>query len=62
MDTHNDTVLPNLNMVADLSSFYNGVGTYVDMVANFHWIVVEISTIRFIWWPCYIRLFFPVKW
>ena len=48
-DSYDDTVLPNFNMVADLSGFYYRVGTYVDMVADLHWIVVEISTIRFIW-------------
>jgi hypothetical protein len=50
-ESYNNTVLPNFNMVADLSSFYDRVGTYVNMVANLHWIVVEISAICFIWWP-----------
>ena len=50
-ESYNDTVLPNFNMIADLSCFYDRVGTYVDMVANLHRIVVEISTICFIRWP-----------
>ena len=46
--TYNDTVLANLDVVSNRSSLHNGICTNVDVVANFHGIVVEISSIRLI--------------
>ena len=47
-ETYNDTVLANLDVVPNRSSLHNGICTDVDVVADFHGIVVEISSIRLI--------------
>ena len=47
--TYDDTVLPNFNMVANLSCFHNGVGANVNMVTDFHWVIVEVSSICLVW-------------
>lgn len=49
--TDNHTIFPNFNVVPNGGSFYNGIGSNVDMVAYFHWVVVEISAISLIWRP-----------
>jgi hypothetical protein len=49
--TYNNTILPNDNMIPNRCSFDDGVGTNVNIVPNLHWVVIEISAIRLVWWP-----------
>ena len=48
--THNDTVLPNLDMVPDGCCLDYRVRSDVDMVSYFHGVVVEVATIGLIRW------------
>jgi hypothetical protein len=50
-NTNDDTILPDLNMVPNGCSFDDTVGSDVYMVTYFHGIVIEVSAIRFVWWP-----------
>ena len=50
-NTNDDTILPDLNMVSNGCSFDDTVGSDVYMVTYFHGIVIEVSAIRFVWWP-----------
>lgn len=38
-------------MVADGCCFNDGVGTNMNVVSDLHWIIIEISAVRFVWWP-----------
>lgn len=51
METYNNTILPNHNMVPNRRGFDDGVRTDVNIVPNLHWVVIEISAIRLVWWP-----------
>lgn len=41
MYTHDDAVLPNLNMTADCRCLDDATRADMHMIANFHWIIVE---------------------
>lgn len=47
---HDDTVLPDFNMTPNSGSFNNTIGTNVDIVSDFHRVVVEIAPECLIWW------------
>ena len=42
---HDNTILPNLYVIANGRSFYDGIGTNVNIVTNLHRIIVERATI-----------------
>lgn len=42
---HDNTILPDFHMVADSRSFYDGIGTDVNIVTNLHRIIVKCATI-----------------
>lgn len=46
--TYDDTVPPYLDVVSDLSSLNDAVRTYVYVIAYLHWVIVEVSAVRFI--------------
>lgn len=48
---YNDAVLANLDVVSNRCSLHNGICTNVNVVADFHGIVVEISSIRLVRGP-----------
>ena len=50
-DTHNDTILPDLDMVPDLCGLDDSIRTDMYVVPNLHGVIVEISTICLIWRP-----------
>lgn len=47
--TYDHTILPNFNMVANLSCFHNGVGANVNVVTDFHWVIVKVPSICLVW-------------
>jgi hypothetical protein len=51
LDTNDDTILPDLDMVPNGCGFDNTIGTDVYMVTYFHRIVIEVSAVRFVRWP-----------
>jgi hypothetical protein len=38
-------------MIANSRSFYNGIGTYMNIVADLHRVIVECTTIRLVRGP-----------
>ena len=54
--TYDHAVLPDFNMVADLSCFHNGVSANVNMVTDFHWIIVKVPSICLVWraWDAFV--------
>lgn len=48
--THNDAVLPNLNVTSYSRRLDDRVRAYVDMIAYFHGVVVEVPPIGFVRW------------
>ena len=45
---HDNTILPDLHMVANSRRFYDGIGTDVDIVTDLHRIIVKCATIGFV--------------
>ena len=56
-NAYNDTVSANLNVIPNRCGFYDGVLAYVDVITNFHGVVVEVSSIGFVWRPAQKRKF-----
>jgi hypothetical protein len=48
--TYNYTILPNDNMISNRRGFDDSIGTNMNIVPNFHWVVIEISAICLVWW------------
>ena len=48
--THNDTVLPDLDVVPDGGCLHDGIGADVDVVSDLHGIVVEVAAVCLVWW------------
>lgn len=46
---HDNTVLPNVDVVPNRRCLYDGARAYVDVVADLHRIVVEVPAIRLVW-------------
>ena len=44
-------------MIPNRCGFYDGVLAYVDVITNFHGVVVEVSSIGFVWRPAQKRKF-----
>ena len=42
---HDNTILPDLHMVANSRRFYDGIGTDVNIVTNLHRVIVKCATI-----------------
>ena len=51
--TNNDTILSNLNVVPNSCGFDDTVCADMNMVTDFHRVIIEISTICFVWGPRY---------
>lgn len=49
-DTYDNTVLAYLYVVPDGGSFHHRVGANVNMVSNFHGVVVERPSVRLVGW------------
>lgn len=45
---HNHTVLPDLHMIANSRSFYDGICTDVNIVTDLHRVIVECTAIRLV--------------
>ena len=48
---YNDTIPADLYMVPYLSGLYDAVRTNVNVISNFHGIVIEVSAVGLIWRP-----------
>ncbi len=42
---HDNTILPDLYMVPNSRRFYDGIGTDVNIVTNFHRVIVKCAAI-----------------
>jgi hypothetical protein len=45
---HDNTILPDLDMVANSCRFYDGIGTDVNIVTNLHWVIVKCATVSLV--------------
>lgn len=49
MSTHNQAILPDVDMIPNRGSLNDASSSNVNMVSDFHWIVVEISLVCLVW-------------
>lgn len=47
---YDDAVLSDDNMVPNSRCFNDRVGADMNVVTDLHWIIIEISAVRFVWW------------
>jgi ABC-type cobalamin transport system ATPase subunit len=49
--TYDNTILPNLHVVANSGGLDDRISSYVDVISNLHWVIVEIAAVGLIWRP-----------
>lgn len=46
-----DAILSDDNMIAYGCCLDDAIRTDVNVVSNFHWVIVEVAAVGFVWWP-----------
>lgn len=49
--TYDDAILADDNMVAYGCSLDDAIRADMDVVSDFHRVVVEVTAVGFVWWP-----------